>query len=62
MNYQIGNPLIIIGNNTTKDTFTKIVNVKKQDIFDTMANLSDYPKVLPQNYLIALLDFLPNLI
>jgi len=49
MNYQIGNPLVPEGG-ITKDTFVKIVNVKKEDIFNTMANLSNYPKVLPQNY------------
>jgi len=39
MNYQIGNPLVSeVG--TTKDTFVKIVNVKKEDIFNTMANLN----------------------
>ena len=48
MNYKIGNTLIAEG--ITNGTFVKIVDVKKEDIFKTMAKINDYPKILPGNY------------
>lgn len=49
MNYRIGNPLFV-GESITNDTFVKIVDVKKESIFNAMANIGNYPKVLPENY------------
>ena len=49
INYSIGNP-IIPTEGTIKDSFIRLVNVNKKDIFLTIADIKDYPKILPSNY------------
>jgi len=49
MNYKIEN-IQAPGESAINETFVRVVDVKKEDIFNTMANLDDYPKILPGNY------------
>ena len=49
MNYRLGN-LLIPAESTNNVTFVKVIAVKKEDIFNTMAKISDYPKILPDNF------------
>lgn len=50
MNYNIGNP-IFPTEGTIKDSFVKLVDVNKKDIFLTIADVKDYPKILQGNYI-----------
>lgn len=38
-------------NSFTKKTFVKIENVNKKDLFNTMTDIKDYPKILPGSYI-----------
>lgn len=49
MNYQIGNPLLP-EQTVTRVSFAKVVDVNKEKIFNVMASIEDYPKILPKNY------------
>ena len=49
MNYQIGNPLLP-EETVTRVSFVKVVDVNKEKIFNLMASIEDYPKILPKNY------------
>ena len=49
MNYKIGN-ILVPEESVTNSTFVKIVDIKQKDIFNTMAKINDYPKILPGNY------------
>ena len=48
MNYSIGNP--IFPEKIEKEIeFTRVVNVDKLALFETMADISNYPKIFPNN-------------
>lgn len=52
MNYNIGNTLLPLYG-ITNDTFVKTVNIKKENIFNTIANITNYPKILPEHFVSA---------
>lgn len=50
MNHFLGNS-IIPGETKVVVNFGKIVDVNKKDLFKTMEDIQNYPKILPNNYL-----------
>lgn len=50
MNYQFGGS-IFDTEGVMKDSIVELTDVNKKDIFLTMADIKEYPKILPDNYI-----------
>jgi len=50
INYQLGNS-IFDTEGVMKDSIVELTDVNKKDIFLTMADIKEYPKILPDNYI-----------
>jgi len=49
INYSLENPIFSV--TTTKIEFTRVLNVDKLALFETMADIRNYPIILPNNFI-----------